>query len=432
MITTLTTTTTTESFAIPWLLSLLLFLFVTLVSCKEEANSINCQDHFEECDYWKTTGMCNRPYMRTHCPKSCEESAQKTPCIHMGVPQYMGGTYAHRIQDIVEESSAYIMTTTTKEQDFLCHNQHRECASWAAAGQCLTNPGFMQVQCAPVCQSCDKVNFESRCAFTENDNVWRVGDVRRVMEKLESSDNVLHYSQSSLLGTRTKQPPYVVVLENFITEKESKQLLEQEREWEYEYIEQQVEDDVFERVINQHRNYSSTLCGQVCEQQQQQDALLTTLLERIEQVTGIPKVNAEYMELRRYEQGQGKALDGDYQEFELQHAQGVRIATMHIFLSDGHDNDDNAAGGGAIHIPSLNVTIPSKLGRAVLWANVLDSNPDWMDPTMLYAIEPPVTPQGGTQYSATVYLHQRDYKTAEKWACHQPQKNDALHKNDIL
>jgi hypothetical protein len=191
-----------------------------------------------------------------------------------------------------------------------------------------------------------------------------------------------------------------------------------------------VEEDVFERVINQHRNYSSTLCGQVCEQQQQ-DALL----ERIEQVTGIPKVNAEYMELRRYEQGQGKALDGDYQEFELQHAQGVRIATMHIFLSDGHDNDDNAAaGGGAIHIPSLNVTIPSKLGRAVLWSNVLDSNPDWMDPTMLYAIEPPATTQqgGNTQYSATVYLHQRDYKTAEKWACHQPQENDALHKNDKL
>jgi hypothetical protein len=199
----------------------------------------------------------------------------------------------------------------------------------------------------------------------------------------------------------------VVVLENFVTEKESKRLLERE-EWEYEYIEQQVEEDVFERVINENRTYSSAVCGEVCEQ----DAL--TLLERIEQVTGIPKVNAEYIELRRYERGQGKALDLDYQEFELRHPQGVRIATMHIFLSDDYD-------AGAIHIPSLNVTIPSKFGRAVLWANVLDSNPDLMDPTMQYSIEPATQ---GTQYSATVYLHQRDYKKAEKWACHQPQ-NDA-------
>ena len=417
---------TTGSSALSWLLSLLLLIIVT-VSCCSEESKINCQDHFEECDYWKTIGMCSRPYMRKHCPKSCCETT--TPCccgggdgvvVIMGVPQYMGGTYAHRIKDIVEESVVYMMTRTNIIQEDNCRNQHRECASWAAAGHCLTNPGLMQVKCAPVCQSCDKVDFSSRCTFAEKeeDNVWRSGDVRRTMEKIMESDCFSHHPHS--LRTMAKQP-YVVVLENFITEKESKRLLEQE-EWEYEYIEQEVEEDVFQRVIHPNRTFSSAICGELCEQD------IWTLLERIEQVTGVPKGNAEYMELRRYERGQGKALDGDYQEFELQHAQGVRIATLHMFLSDGYEDDNTTATAGAIHIPNLNVTIPSKLGRAVLWANVLDSNPDSMDPTMQYAIEPP-TQQGTTQYSATVYLHQRNYKQAEKWACHKPQNNnDVLHK----
>jgi hypothetical protein len=338
----------------------------------------------------------------------------------------MGGTYAHLIKGIVETSYQYMKESNSIQGD--CRNQHRECSLWAAAGHCLTNPGLMQVKCSPACQSCDKVDFHSRCAFTEDENIWKFGDVRRVMEKLLK--DYPHYEPKSV-GRRRTNPPHVVVLENFVTENESKRLLEQ-NQWEYEYVEREVEQDVFERVVNENRTYSFAVCGEVCEQQHQ-DVLLS-LLERIEQVTGIPNENSEYMELRRYKQGQQRTnkaslLDHDYQEFELHHPQGVRIATMHMFLSD--DRND---GSGSLLIPSLNATIEPKFGRAVFWPNVLDSNPDAMDPTMQYSMmEEPhaLLMTQGTQYyySATVYFHQRNYKHAEKWACHEPQ-NDMLQKKD--
>jgi hypothetical protein len=228
------------------------------------------------------------------------------------------------------------------------------------------------------------------------------------MEKL--SKDYPQYEPKSIAGSN---PSHVVALENFVTEKESKLLLKQQNEWEYEYVEREVEQDVFERVVNENRTYSFATCGDVCERG------VSSLLDRIEQVTGIPNENSEYMELRKYKQGQRKALDHDHQDFERHHPQGIRVATLHMFLSD---SDKNNGGGGALWIPSFNATIEPKFGRAVFWVNVLDRNPDSMDPSMQYSIEPPVTEEG-TQYSATVYFHQRDYKHAEKWACHEPQND---------
>ena len=182
-------------------------------------------------------------------------------------------------------------------------------------------------------------------------------------------------------------------------------------EWQYEYIDKEVEPDVFERVIHENRTYSSTVCEESC----QEERVVESLLERIQQVTGIPPQNAQDFELRRYEQGQEKLLEHDYEEFELKRPQGVRIATVHVFLSEA-DTDE----GGAIRIPSLDATVLPKKGRAVIWSNVLSEDPDAMDPRMQYSIEAPTQ---GTQYSATVYLHQRDYKTAQLWACHREQKD---------
>lgn len=37
-----------------------------------------------------------------------------------------------------------------------CKNEHENCASWAAAGECEKNPGFMSMTCAKACSTCPK------------------------------------------------------------------------------------------------------------------------------------------------------------------------------------------------------------------------------------------------------------------------------------
>ena len=37
-----------------------------------------------------------------------------------------------------------------------CIDQNPNCAGWAAAGECLANPGFMLTNCARSCDSCDR------------------------------------------------------------------------------------------------------------------------------------------------------------------------------------------------------------------------------------------------------------------------------------
>merc|ERR1711871_1412377 len=101
---------------------------------------------------------------------------------------------------------------------------------------------------------------------------------------------------------------------------------------------------------------------------------------------------------------------GSLQQSDL--PSGPRILTMFVFLSDfseasGYsrkrntkkfssveaDKEDHDATGtdgvdnelsGSIYFPILDVTIKPKVGRAILWPNVLDSDPSQMDSRTLH------------------------------------------------
>ncbi len=44
-----------------------------------------------------------------------------------------------------------------------CTNREELCAFWAAIGECEANKAYMKVKCAPSCQSCHMIDFDSRC-----------------------------------------------------------------------------------------------------------------------------------------------------------------------------------------------------------------------------------------------------------------------------
>jgi hypothetical protein len=78
----------------------------------------------------------------------------------LGEPQILHATYSDSIFKRVEESREYMQNTVMTDARFdevrsLCKNKHASCAFWSVLGECENNPGYMQVNCAPVCKSCE-------------------------------------------------------------------------------------------------------------------------------------------------------------------------------------------------------------------------------------------------------------------------------------
>jgi 2OG-Fe(II) oxygenase superfamily len=65
-----------------------------------------------------------------------------------------------------------------------------------------------------------------------------------------------------------------------------------------------------------------------------ESAVTQTVIAKIENLTGIPDANAEFLQLLRYEEGQFYQQHHDYKDFHLERAHGVRILTVFLYLND--------------------------------------------------------------------------------------------------
>jgi hypothetical protein len=78
---------------------------------------------------------------------------------------------------------------------------------------------------------------------------------------------------------------------------------------------------------------------------------------------------------------------------------GPRILTFFLYLSD-------VEAGGGTEFPKLGHTITPKVGRAVLWPSVYDSDPMELDPRTNHAALPV---EAGTKFAANGWVHLYDY-----------------------
>jgi hypothetical protein len=78
---------------------------------------------------------------------------------------------------------------------------------------------------------------------------------------------------------------------------------------------------------------------------------------------------------------------------------GPRILTFFLYLSD-------VEAGGGTEFPQLGHTITPKVGRAVLWPSVYDSDPNEIDPRTNHAALPV---EAGTKFAANGWVHLYDY-----------------------
>jgi len=60
-----------------------------------------------------------------------------------------------RIDDTAEYMKKVNSDPDYKNVRSRCFNRHKDCTFWWAVGECTINADFMNMMCAPTCQTCD-------------------------------------------------------------------------------------------------------------------------------------------------------------------------------------------------------------------------------------------------------------------------------------
>jgi prolyl 4-hydroxylase len=376
----------------------------------------DCEDLREKCEVWGAEGLCesNSKYMHPHCPRTCYTCHNRTLLVprshafslpakilnskkpivsvagaNLGVPQNLH-VMPDSVLEVVQEARDYVENTVMVEPRYesvrtLCRNQNQDCALWAAQGECEENPPFMRENCAPVCFSCEDLHVDAKCPLDPNaKNAWYPGDLNRMFERMTTDPAFQQYtptvmSRPDLIGDDTEETadyqlgPWVLVLEDFVSADEAERMIQAGAEIGYARstdVGEVNEDGSFEDVVSTSRTSMNAWCN---EESCQEDPMVKDVVNRIETLTQIPLENSEALQLLRYEDGQFYKTHHDYIDQEKDRAQGVRILTVFLYLSDVEE-------GGGTNFPSLDLTVEPKRGRALLWPSVLDEDPHDFDP----------------------------------------------------
>ena len=200
--------------------------------------------------------------------------------------------------------------------------------------------------------------------------------------------------------------PWVVVFEKFLTFEECDRLIDLgaiEGYLESADVGKKNFDGTYEKSVNSGRTSTNAWCSTKCYQ----DEVAKRVSARIENVTGIPEANAEYLQLLRYEPGQFYNTHHDYIEYQTERQMGVRTLTVFLYLND-------VEAGGGTEFPLLGLTVQPKKGRAVIWPSVLNEDPNAKDGRTDHGALPV---EAGIKYGANAWIHQRDTKAVMAAGC---------------
>jgi prolyl 4-hydroxylase len=242
-------------------------------------------------------------------------------------------------------------------------------------------------------------------------DAWKPGDVNKMFERIVADfPKVNIFSRPS--DDRAEDGPWVITIDNFLTDEECERLIELGHLKGYERsadVGKMNWDGTFEDSINDGRTSTNAWCEEDC----QSDAKTKSVLEKIENLTGIPEQCSESLQLLRYEPGQFYQTHHDYIDEQLDRPEGVRILTVFLYLNEPES-------GGGTNFPTLlnkgpgGLTVMPKKGRVLLWPSVLNEDPNTAD---LRTEHQALTVEAGLKFGANAWVHQRDFKTPQETGC---------------
>eukprot|EP00536_Pseudo-nitzschia_multiseries_P011168 jgi/Psemu1/259631/estExt_Genewise1Plus.C_3660017 len=366
----------------------------------------NCQDDHPRCSEWAYIGECeeNPSYMLHSCRRSCiqcPDQAEELAKILEEKERRMRvwTKIAARIVAAREHIEKAGLKDSVKE---ICKNQHEDCTAWAIAGECENNKPYMASNCAPACMKCDMLLLENRCPLDPNAKAtWEPGDLNAMFERLISEPIASKYPVTIL-----SRDPWVVTLDNVISEPEAERLIQLGGSLGYQRsqdVGKKKPDGTYDALTSSGRTSTNAWCVNDCFE----DPLVQQVTNRLSRLTQIEDNNSEYLQLLRYEPGQFYEDHHDYIEHLRGRQQGVRILTSYLYLND-------VEAGGGTRFTGLNITVMPKRGRALFWPSVLNDKPHSKDFRTNHQALPV---EKGIKYGANGWFHQYDFKTTYSNAC---------------
>jgi hypothetical protein len=209
-------------------------------------------------------------------------------------------------------------------------------------------------------------------------------------------------------------PPWIVTLENFLSPEEAARFIELGYQQGYErsgfYSEEPDENGMYDdNTVDEFRTSENTWY------KYPNDPMTLKVMQRISKVIGIPVSHTEDYQLLKYDVGQQYGYHHDYHEDLLKAPYGARILTFFLYLNDMEEDGDDIDAGGGTRFPDLgNLTITPKRGRAVIWPNVRNDQPDEMEEWTFHEAMPVLK---GQKFGSNIWYHQYDYQTPAAHDC---------------
>lgn len=413
---------------------------------QEDAPSPPCVDRSTDCAYWASIGECetNPGYMLTSCKSSCGgcgAAARAAPKVAVAAAvasackddHAMCSTWASigECDDNPLFMKVRCRVSCRLCQTDACRDSRTDCAERAKGGGCFTRDG-MRDECAWTCVSCSTVD-EPKCARDRAAPAAAArGSVESLFRRLADADSVAGNPRGTV--SVHSSSPWVVSIDNFLSPDEADALLAAGgADWS-----RSLAGDGVQQV----RTSSTSWCRERCLQ----DPTVIAVQRRVEELTGVPVENAEYMQALRYEPGQfyrvrrarrvlrrGGRESGPSsaarrrltcppsfaraprrapqahhdQNSPRASAWGPRLYTFFMYLSD-------VEAGGGTRFPLLNLTITPAKGRAVLWTSVLDEDPYERDGRTEHEA---LAVEAGTKYAANYWLHMFPFRSFSDRGC---------------
>ncbi len=249
------------------------------------------------------------------------------------------------------------------------------------------------------------LQVENRCPLDPNVvDAWYPGDLDRTFERI-SKDPALDIYKPTVLS-KPPEGPWMILFENFLNELEAERLIDLGQEQKYERsadVGTRQADGTYSKKVNNGRTSSNSWCLGECYE----DPIARRIMDRIENVTGVPETNSENLQLLRYEKDEFYQTHNDFIPYQVDRQCGPRIMTFYMYLNDVEE-------GGGTNFPTLDKTVTPKRGRAVLWPSVFDDRPNVQDSRTNHQALPVIK---GVKYGANAWIHQRDYKGPNQHAC---------------
>jgi len=265
-----------------------------------------------------------------------------------------------------------------------------DCPIYTSLNLCRDDPIAAYQYCPHACNMCDYLDINYRCQ-REHLNISDIpayypGQIDEIFYGLEEKYN--HTNDLNVLS----DDPWIITIDNFINDLEISTILE-------------LLDGKFSQDINmlEWRTSSNAWCDSDCNDHE----VMKSLTNKIVDLTSIPHDNYEYFQVLKYQIDERFDPHHDSETSDQNRVYGPRVLTLLMYLNDVEE-------GGETYFDELDVMVTPKKGRALLWTNVQNSNPNLVDLRTRHEAKPVIN---GVKYVANRWIHLYNFAIPYLWGC---------------